>query len=279
MLVRYVMQKVMLPLLLLFVALMVVLYIYYPEPEPFDATDQLDERAAALVNTLPDFKQYKSVRKKKAAFFAFMLPMIELENDRIMRRRARILELQASLQQGNKLVASDKKWLLKWAKKYNVESKGYQPLKIIEQLLIRVDKIPPSLALAQSANESAWGTSRFALQGNNLYGQWCFSVGCGIVPTGRPEGETYEVASFASPMDSVVSYMHNLNAYSAYIELREIRADLRAKNAPLSGSVLAEGLLSYSTRGEEYIKELRQMIRINRLSQYDQPKVEAALNP
>ncbi len=270
MLVRYVMKKVLLPIALLLLVLLVALYFYSPEPEPFDATEQFDQRAAALVNVLPDFSQYKSVRKKKAAFFAFMLPMVELENDRLMRRRDRLLELQGSLQQGNSLLASDKQWLKKWAKKYNVDTDGYKPKQIIAQLIIHVDTIPASLALAQSANESAWGTSRFAVEGNNLYGQWCFSKGCGMVPNGRPEGESYEVASFDTPLDSVVSYMHNLNAYSAYVELREIRTDLRAKDAPLLGSVLAEGLMSYSTRGEEYIKELRQMIRVNRLKQHDQ---------
>ena len=126
-----------------------------------------------------------------------------------------------------------------------------------------------SLALAQSANESAWGTSRFALKANNLFGQWCFSKGCGIVPLSRPVGAKFEMAKFTNPEQSVVAYMHNLNTNRAYINFRKMRKNMRGMNVPLSGAVLAEGLISYSQRRGAYIKELQAMIRVNKLSQYD----------
>jgi len=116
-----------------------------------------------------------------------------------------------------------------------------------------VDTIPPSLALAQAANESAWGTSRFARQAHNYYGQWCFEKGCGIVPDRRDANKSHEVAAFDSPRESVARYLHNLNSNSA----------------PVTGIALAAGLGKYSERGADYISELRSMIEFNKLSKYD----------
>jgi len=98
-----------------------------------------------------------------------------------------------------------------------------------------VDTIPPSLALAQAANESAWGTSRFARQAHNYYGQWCFEKGCGIVPDRRDANKSHEVAAFDSPRESVARYLHNLNSNSAYKSLRDIRSRLKAANKPVTG--------------------------------------------
>jgi Bax protein len=125
------------------------------------------------------------------------------------------------------------------------------------------------MALAQAANESAWGTSRFAKQGNNLFGQWCFTAGCGLIPQHRSEGKSHEVAKFSSPQASVTSYIHNLNSHSAYQEFRQIRASQRQQFNRLSGQQCVEGLLKYSSRGEEYIQELQAMIRVNKLHRYD----------
>ena len=133
----------------------------------------------------------------------------------------------------------------------------------------KLDVIPPSLILAQAANESAWGTSRFATKGNNLFGQWCFSKGCGLVPRGRAEGASHEVAKFSSPYRSVRAYIQNLNRHPTYQLLRDVRLEDRRDNAPLSGLELAEGLLGYSERGEEYIEEIRAMIHYNNLEFYD----------
>jgi Bax protein len=133
--------------------------------------------------------------------------------------------------------------------------------------------VPPSLALSQAANESAWGTSRFARSGHNYFGQWCFTTGCGVVPRHRTAGKQHEVAVFASPAAAVASYLHNLNSHPAYQRLREIRLQQRQQHQVVSGLALAAGLEKYSERGEDYIRELRAMIRHNRLSQYDQQVV------
>jgi Bax protein len=129
----------------------------------------------------------------------------------------------------------------------------------------RVDTIPPSLVLAQAANESAWGSSRFAREGNNLFGEWTYKPGTGIIPAGRPAGATYEVRKFSSIYESIRSYMSNLNRNGAYRKLREIREILRDSNQPVTGMSLAQGLAKYSQRGNAYIVEIQAMIRQNKL--------------
>jgi len=125
------------------------------------------------------------------------------------------------------------------------------------------------LALAQAANESAWGTSRFAQDGNNLFGQWCYTNGCGLVPSRRREGATHEVRRFDNIRDSVESYIHNLNTFPSYQMLRRIRQQLRQQDRPIDGVSLADGLESYSSRGLDYIVELQRMIYSNELLERD----------
>jgi len=139
-----------------------------------------------------------------------------------------------------------------------------------ELLLLRVNTIPPSLVLAQAANESAWGTSRFAQEGNNLFGQWCFREGCGLVPEARGGSSRHEVRAFESPLESVESYMRNLNSHPRYRELRELREQQIEQQGYASGEILTEGLDGYSTRGQEYIDEIRNMIEHNKLNRFDQ---------
>jgi Bax protein len=136
-------------------------------------------------------------------------------------------------------------------------------------LLRRADIVPASLAIAQAANESAWGTSRFAKLGNNFFGQWCFSKGCGIVPKSRDTNKNHEVADFRSPADSVESYMLNLNTHDAYKPLRKIRQSLREEDKAVTGVALSYGLGKYSERGDEYGKEIREMISFNKLAVLD----------
>ena len=274
MLVKDTMRKVFLPCAALFLVLLVTLYNYHPD-QPIAVSDEQESQQTPQqeiqpsTSAIPDFSRFTSVHEKKRAFFAFLLPMVERENQRLALSRQRLLSVQQLLQTQS-LSESDNKWLVVMAKKYRLNVEQYSQQQLLVQLLNRVDVIPPSLALSQSANESAWGTSRFALQANNLFGQWCFRKGCGVIPKQRPKGATYEVASFPTPEDSVVSYIHNLNTNSAYSYLRELRASLRKNQLVLSGDVLAEGLMSYSARGEAYIDELRQMIRVNGLARYDQ---------
>lgn len=138
-----------------------------------------------------------------------------------------------------------------------------------KELLEKVDVVPASLIFAQSANESAWGTSRFARGANNYFGQWCYSKGCGLVPSKREKNKIHEVKKFDSPYCSVVSYVHNLNTSINYKKLRFLRMNLRQAHKKIAGLVLVNGLDRYSERGQKYIKDIRSMIITNKLSIYD----------
>jgi Bax protein len=140
---------------------------------------------------------------------------------------------------------------------------------VLQELMERVDVIPTSLVLAQAANESAWGMSRFAREANNMFGQWCFDSGCGLVPARRGVNATHEVKAFASIEESVNAYFLNLNTNSSYQEMREMRAQMRAQGRPLDSMVLARGLTRYSQRGMAYVSELQDIIRVNRLGALD----------
>ena len=135
--------------------------------------------------------------------------------------------------------------------------------------MLKIDEIPASLVLAQSANESGWGTSRFATQAKNMFGIWCFREGCGVKPLRREAGRKYEVAKYNTVEESVEAYMLNINSHRAYRELRNIRSTARATDNNLSGIALAEGLAGYSARGEQYVKEIKQLIRVNKLQRFN----------
>lgn len=227
------------------------------------------EAAGELIQ-VPDFSQYQDVTQKKNAFFDFMRPLIELENERILLIREKVLMLSGK----RSLSDSEQEYLNDTARLYRMEDADVFDVVFFEELLAKVDIIPPSLALVQSANESAWGTSRFALQGNNFYGQWCFSKGCGLVPSGRPQGQTYEVRRFENVADSIRSYMHNLNTHFSYEGMRELRVNRRLDDEPVTGPILAQGLYAYSIRGLDYVDELISMIASNDLLRYDLGKDE-----
>jgi Bax protein len=206
-----------------------------------------------------------SVSEKKANFFAHLQPMIEQANNEVLLQREELLGIQADLPELSKAQTES---LVELTKTYRVDIK----LNSEQQTLLLVSKIntiPAALILAQAANESAWGTSRFAREGNNFFGQWCFSKGCGIVPNSRNEGADHEVASFDSPLDSVRSYIRNLNSHPAYQGLRDLRDLALSQGEKPSGETLAQGLIAYSERGEEYVKEIQSMIRYNKLSRFD----------
>lgn len=216
-----------------------------------------------VVSELPDFSQYRDVKQKKRAFFSYLRPYVEQINTDIEAKRSFVKGFEFGLAN-----EQDSAKLNKLFSRYKVKSVVLNDKESLEQgkkkLLRHLDVIPVELVLMQAANESAWGTSRFALQANNLFGQWCFKPGCGVVPAGRPEGETYEVRKFNSPKDSIRSYFYNINVGHAYGELRTLRETLRAMNESLDPYVIAEGLLPYSTRREAYVDEIQNMIRINK---------------
>ncbi len=224
---------------------------------------------------LPDFSNYTDVKEKKAAFFGYMLPLVEARNLHIQGQRQQLLAVAGRAE--DILSEQDRKTLADLAGVYRLATAQLSSAALIKELLIRVDTVPPSLALAQAAVESGWGTSRFAVQANNLFGQWCYEKGCGLVPSQRNSGANHEVAKFANVSDAVYSYTRNINTHRAYKDLRLSRAQLRADDATVTGHILAEGLLRYSERGEDYVEELQAVIRINKLAYYDEPK--AAVSP
>ena len=213
---------------------------------------------------LPDFTQYQDVRQKKTAFFDYMLPMVAESNRQTLAQRAEIEVLAAR----SELSATERKKLSQFARQYGLQAEQ-KDAQLVQKLLLRVDTIPASLALSQAAIESAWGTSRFAVQGNNLCGQWCYQKGCGLVPLRRNAGSNHEVAKFASVASSVNAYMRNINTHRAYADLRANRAQLRDAEKQVTGHLLAENLLHYSELREVYVHEVQAVIRINKLAQYD----------
>lgn len=207
---------------------------------------------------LPDFAAIRDVKEKKKAFFGFMKPFVVEVNTEILALRQFVLKFDP-----NNSKPAEQKKLIALAKKYRV--KDTEDLAAVKDRLInRVDIIPVDLVLMQAANESGWGTSRFALEANNLFGQWCFRKGCGVIPSGRPAGKTYEVRKFKTPADSIRSYFHNLNTGHAYKDLRQLRRKNREINESLDPYLIAEGLLPYSTRREAYVEEIQHMLRINK---------------
>jgi len=128
--------------------------------------------------------------------------------------------------------------------------------------------------LAQSANESAWGTSRFATKGNNFFGQWCFRKGCGLVPESRDTDADHEVRKFHDARESVFAYIDNLNSNAAYRKLRESRAKLRQEKAPITGLALVHGLIHYSQRGMAYVQEIEGLINYNKLWRFNNSQVK-----
>jgi Bax protein len=206
----------------------------------------------------PDFGQIKDVKQKKKAFFNYMYPLILAENKKILVERAIVKSNNKSAQ------------LTKICQKYSKNCENIDSKKR-KSLLKRVDVIPPSLAMAQGANESAWGTSRFAKKGNNFFGQWCYTKGCGIIPKKRDKGTKHEVRRFSDPQQSVGAYIFNLNTGRVYSLIRNQRVAARTKSTNPSGYDLAKGLIKYSQRREAYVEEIRNMISYNKLvEKYDQ---------
>lgn len=215
-----------------------------------------------VYDEIPDFSQYRDVRRKKAEFFAYLLPLVEAENLRILHARHTLFQIEEAAK-ANMLNEGDRKQLAQYMEYYEVDPELPSD-EIFDLLKRRMDIVPEMMVLVQAANESAWGTSRFAQQGLNLFGQWCYRKGCGIIPGERPDGHRYEVAKFDSVNQSIRSYMRNINTHPPYLELRMLREEKRRRDVQIRAMELVEGLGSYSERGDEYIEELQAMIRVNR---------------
>lgn len=211
-----------------------------------------------------------TVEYKKRIFFRGLAPMILRANELIMQDRTRLGKIRTDLLEGTPLSPAEQLWVQKLATLYRVRT-SEEPVtaSMIEELWERVDIVPASLALAQGAEESGWGTSRFAAEGNAVYGQWTWGKNAIIPEQQRKELGNYGIAAFGSLQESVCAYMLNLNTHNAYAGLRTRRAELRKKGQKITGSVLAEQLTKYSERGEEYVKTLQNMMDYNRLSPAD----------
>lgn len=214
-----------------------------------------------------DLHAVPEISLKKTVFFQTTLPLVLKENERILADRYRLHKLKTDVALGRKLAATDRLWLIVLAERYKVKDEN------LDVLMQRVDVIPPSLAMAQAAEESGWGTSRFAQSGNALFGQWTTHNDKGLVPEDREDDANHKIKSFATLSQSVASYMRNLNTHRAYRELRQERAQLRGTGAPLDGRALAGTLSRYSERGTKYIENVLSIIDANGLRALDDARL------
>ena len=213
---------------------------------------------------LPDFSIYEDAKLKKSAFFEFLDPVVEEANREIKQERILFSYIKKQIENSKRLSARTQRQFAVLKKKYKI--KKADPLEDQLRVLdLRINTVPKALVLIQAANESAWGTSRFAQEANNLFGQWCFSKGCGVVPANRVDGAKHEVQRFDNIYDSVVAYLRNINTHQAYRNLRKRRLELVKSGDEISAQHLVNELGSYSERGEDYIKDIRQMILMNNL--------------
>lgn len=214
-----------------------------------------------LPRDLPEINQ---TDERKDVFLTTLLPVILHENERLLRDRERLATLRVKLTFNRSLSNEELTWLVETYERYGVEPGDMQTL------LLRVDAVPVSLALAQAAAESGWGTSRFAQEGNALFGQWTFdSEREGLTPARRKNGKTHRVRAFGNLSEAVRAYMHNLNTHRAYREFRRNRSAFRLEGKALDGHSLAGWLQRYSERGEAYIRDLRSIINGNDLDRFD----------
>jgi Bax protein len=214
------------------------------------------------IEPMPDLAAITDVNLMKQTFYDYLTPIARQQNSIIEQQRERVSEWRDTLASGNKLGWLARRRLNTLANTYEIADLE-ETADIVDELWLRVDIIPVQLTLAQAAIESGWGRSRFAVDHNNLFGQWCYQPGCGVIPKRRPEGMTHEVASFESVSESVRRYMNNLNTHPRYAHLRQLRAQARQAQRPVTAALLTPGLLGYSERGEVYVEEVATMIRRN----------------
>lgn len=220
---------------------------------------------------IPDFAAITDVKAKKAAFFTYLQPSYDVITREVLAERTQLVNLQAKAE----LTSAEQASLASLVDKYQIAVT--EPKAQLDDLLTRVDIIPEAMVLSQAANESGWGTSRFARLGYNFFGQWCFSQGCGLVPLDRNAGAQHEVAKFPDLESSVRSYYTNINRNPGYASFREIRAKQRLSKESLQPCLLTAGLKSYSERGEAYIQELNDMIIHNRTYWRDASEINFTL--
>ena len=209
-----------------------------------------------------EMKMIESTEKRKNLFIQIILPLIIEENNRIKLNRKKLFSILNKNHNSN----AEKKWLNEKFKQYGVLNKDLSTLKV------RMDEVPVSLAIAQAAKETGWGTSRFALEGNALFGQWTWS-GEGIKPADADHNATHKIMKFKILKSSIRAYQRNLNTHSGYKEFRMARAALRDNRRNLDGLILATYLNRYAETGTEYVKIIKQIIKQNNLTDFDKVKL------
>jgi Bax protein len=205
-----------------------------------------------------DLDRLKDTKKKKDTFIKIVMPLILDENNRILENRKKLFKILGKSTNS----MGEKRWLKRRFKEYGIK-KGD-----ITELKVRMDIIPPSIAIAQAAIESGWGTSRFALEGNAMFGQWTWSKK-GIEPTEKSKNQNHKILKFSMLRSSVKAYKNNLNTHRGYKEFREKRAELRKNNKKISGLKLVSYLYNYAATGKNYTKSLKKTIDQNRLTDFD----------
>ncbi len=215
------------------------------------------------IGLLPnEIKNIGNIKKRKDMFIKIVLPLIVKENNKIRIDRKRLFAILNK----NSNTEIEKKWLEKKYKQYGVRKNDLSTLKV------RMDEIPVSLAIAQAAKETGWGTSRFALKGNALFGQWTWS-GEGLKPKNADAGKEHKVMKFHSLQLSVRAYLRNLNTHSTYKNLRKARTKLRNLNKPLDSLILSKHLDKYAETGNQYIEVLQKIIEQNNLKDFDEARL------
>lgn len=226
-----------------------------------------------LASLPSDMNAISEVDKRKSLFFKSVLPLILQINEEIQGQRERLWRLRFKKRMEQRLSAADRLWLMVMGDRYDVADAD------IDTLLRRVDVIPPSLALAQAAEESGWGTSRFAREGNALFGQWVYTDKVHLKPRARESGKSHQVMAFDSLLDAVRAYAVNLNTHRAYTEFRKRRWGMRRAGNPIDGNDLAGTMLRYSERGKDYVRSLRTIISVNDLEGLDGARLHEEDDP
>ena len=222
------------------------------------------------VTVFPDFSKIVDVNEKKRQFLDYMQSFIDAENQKIRTLRSNLFEIRENIGRGT-LSVKETAEIANLCETYRIDHADLTIEDMIAELLLRVDLIPVSMALAQAANESAWGTSRFTIEGNNVFGQWCYEKGCGIVPSRRISGAKHEVRYFDTVEKSVESYFLNINSHDSYAYLRDLRFKMRERGLKLDPMSLSIGLGRYSQRGAGYVDEIQKIIIQNDLRERDVP--------
>jgi Bax protein len=219
-------------------------------------------KPVALTLLPQEIKMIENTKKRKEFFIQIVLPLIVKENNNIRIDRKTLFSV---INKSNNSVA-EKQWLEKKYKQYGVQSGDLASLKV------RMDEIPVSLAIAQAAKETGWGTSRFAQEGNALFGQWTWS-GEGLKPKDADADQGHKVMKFNVLQASVRAYQRNLNTHRTYRDFRKARAELRDLNKPLDSLELSKYLNKYAETGNQYVEVLQKIIKQNNLKDFDDARL------